>query len=210
MKKLPSFWPFVVAMIAIVAASNFLVQFPFDYLGLGQVLTWGAFSYPFSFLVTDLTNRRLGVAGARKVVVAGFTIAVILSIGIATPRIAIASGTAFLVAQLLDVTIFDRLRRQAWWRPPLFSTLVSSMVDTVIFFALAFAVTFVFLDKIFGNPDGSLAVPVSVLGVEAPLWVSLALGDYVVKLLLGFLMLAPYGALMSVLRPVEPGRAQQR
>jgi uncharacterized PurR-regulated membrane protein YhhQ (DUF165 family) len=208
MNKVPPLWPFAAAMVAIVAASNFLVQFPFNYLGLGQVLTWGAFSYPVSFLVTDLTNRRLGTAGARKVVVAGFAIAVILSIWLATPRIAIASGTAFLVAQLLDVTIFDRLRHQAWWRPPLFSTLVSSMIDTVIFFALAFAAGFVFLDTVFAYPDGSLAVPVSFLGGEAPLWVSLALGDYVVKLLLGFLMLAPYGALMSVLRPVKAGRAQ--
>ncbi len=90
----PSFWPFVFAMVAIVAASNFLVQFPFNYLGLGELLTWGAFSYPVAFLVTDLTNRRLGVAGARKVVLAGFAIAVILSVWLATPRIAVASGTA--------------------------------------------------------------------------------------------------------------------
>lgn len=198
----PSFWPFVFAMVAIVAASNFLVQFPFDYLGLGEVLTWGAFSYPVAFLVTDLTNRRLGVAGARKVVLAGFAIAVILSVWLATPRIAIASGTAFLVAQLLDITIFDRLRRQAWWRPPLFSTLVSSSIDTLIFFSLAFAARFVFLDAAFGYPDNSLAMPVSFFGGEAPLWVSLAVGDYLVKLLLALLMLAPYRAFIPMLRPV--------
>jgi uncharacterized PurR-regulated membrane protein YhhQ (DUF165 family) len=208
MSKTASFWPFILAMVAIVAASNFLVQYPFDYLGLGEVLTWGAFSYPVAFLVTDLTNRRLGVTGARKVVVAGFVIAVILSIWLATPRIAIASGTAFLVAQFLDISIFDWLRRHAWWRPPLFSTLVSSLIDTVIFFSLAFAGSFVFLDTAFGNPDGSLAFPVPFLRGEVPLWVSLAFGDYVVKLLLGFLMLGPYGALMSVLRPAEAGRAQ--
>jgi uncharacterized PurR-regulated membrane protein YhhQ (DUF165 family) len=208
MTKTPSFWPFVLPMVAIVAASNFLVRFPFEHFGLGEVLTWGAFSYPVAFLVTDLANRRLGVTGARKVVVAGFVIAVILSIWLATPRIAIASGTAFLVAQLLDITIFDWLRRHAWWRPPLFSTIVSSALDTVIFFSLAFAAAFVFLDGIFGNPDGSLADPVSFFGSEVPLWVSLAFGDYVVKLLLGFLMLGPYGAFFSVLRPVEAGRAQ--
>jgi queuosine precursor transporter len=206
MTKAKPIWPFVAAMTAIVVASNFLVQFPFEYFGLGQTLTWGAFSYPISFLVTDLTNRRFGVTGARKVVIAGFAVAVVLSIWLATPRIAIASGAAFLVAQLLDVTIFDWLRRQAWWRPPLFSTLVSSMLDTVIFFSLAFAANFAFLDTAFGNADGSLAALVPFLGGEAPLWISLAVGDYAVKLLLGVLSLAPYGALLSVLRPAEAVR----
>jgi uncharacterized PurR-regulated membrane protein YhhQ (DUF165 family) len=208
MPKTPSFWPFVFAMVAIVAASNFLVRFPFNHFGLGQVLTWGAFSYPVAFLVTDLANRRLGVLGARKVVVAGFVIAVILSIGLATVRIAIASGMAFLVAQLLDITIFDRLRRHAWWRPPLFSSIVSSALDTVIFFSLAFAANFAFLDLAFGNPDGSLAVPVPFFGGEVPLWASLAVGDYVVKLLLGFLMLGPYGLFMPFWGTLEAGEPQ--
>src|SRR5690606_17409655 len=126
MNHLLSTWPYVAAMAATVLASNFLVQFPFEHLGLGEMLTWGAFTYPVAFLITDLTNRRFGARIARLVVLVGFIVAVALSIWLATPRIAIASGTAFLVAQLLDVVVFDRLRRQAWWRPPLFSTLISS------------------------------------------------------------------------------------
>src|SRR5690606_15787250 len=115
------------AMTAVVVASNFLVQFPFSHFGLGEVLTWGAFTYPFAFLVTDLSNRRYGPGTARRVVIAGFTAAVVLSIWLATPRIAIASGSAFLLAQMLDVSIFDWLRRQAWWRAPLISTIIGSI-----------------------------------------------------------------------------------
>jgi uncharacterized PurR-regulated membrane protein YhhQ (DUF165 family) len=193
-------------MAAIVAASNFLVQYPFAHFGLGNILTWGAFTYPVAFLVTDLTNRRYGTIAARKVVIAGFVIAVILSVWLATPRIAIASGTAFLAAQMLDVTIFDWLRRQAWWRAPLISTLIGSVLDTVIFFSLAFAAGFAFLDTAFGREDGSLGFPVAFFGAEVPLWVSLALGDFAVKVVIGFLMLAPYGALLNVLRPAGAAR----
>ena len=126
-------WPFVAAMATIVVASNILVQFPFPHFGLQDLLTWGAFTYPIAFLVTDLTNRRFGPAAARKVVLVGFAIAIVLSVWLATPRIAIASGSAFLVAQLLDVAIFDRLRRNAWWQAPLISTVIGSLVDTALF-----------------------------------------------------------------------------
>ena len=106
------------AMTLVVLASNILVQYPFGHLNLENYLTWGAFTYPFSFLITDLSNRRFGSAGARRVVYAGFVLAVLLSVALATPRIAIASGAAFLVAQLLDIRIFAKLRDRAWWLPP--------------------------------------------------------------------------------------------
>ena len=195
----------VLAMVAVVAASNVLVQYPVEghlgALNLAEILTWGAFTYPVAFLVTDLTNRHFGPNGARLVVICGFAVAVVLSVWLATPRIAIASGTAFLLAQFLDISVFDRLRRNAWWQAPLFSSLVSSALDTLIFFSLAFARQFVLLDTAFGLPDGSLAFGAPLLGVgmEVPLWVSLGLGDFTVKLLLAALMLAPYGALRRVL-----------
>ncbi|WP_173933345.1 VUT family protein [Chelativorans sp. Marseille-P2723] len=197
--------PFMAAMAAIVVASNFLVQFPFQHFGLGEILTWGAFTYPVAFLVNDLTNRRFGPAAARRVVMVGFALAVVLSVWLAGPRIALASGTAFLSAQLLDVAIFNRLRNSAWWRAPLISSLAGSVLDTVIFFSLAFAAAFAFLDTGFGQPDTSLglAVPLLGFGMNVPLWVSLALGDFGVKLLISLAMLAPYGALLSFLRPVE-------
>jgi hypothetical protein len=191
----------VAAMVVVVAASNFLVQYPvavqLGAVNVGDILTWGAFTYPVAFLVTDLTNRVFGPARARLVVVAGFAVAVILSIYLATPRIAIASGTAFLVAQLLDVSIFDRLRNGAWWRAPVFSSLVSSALDTVIFFSLAMAPAFVVLDTMFGREDSSLAFPAPLLGVgpEVELWTSLALGDFLVKLVLAVILLAPYKTL---------------
>lgn len=200
----PRFVLAVLAMVAVVAASNFLVQYPvaaqLGPINLADLLTWGAFTYPVAFLVTDLTNRHFGPAGARLVVVCGFAVAVILSIWLATPRIAIASGTAFLVAQFLDISIFDRLRQGKWWQAPLFSSLVSSALDTVIFFSLAFAAPFAALDTMFGREDGSLAFPAPFLGVgaEVELWVSLAAGDFLVKLALAALCLAPYGALRKV------------
>jgi len=195
-------WPFVAAMAVVVTASNILVQHPFDHLGLGELLTWGAFTYPFAFLVTDLTNRRYGPQAARKVVYAGFAVAVALSVWFASPRIAIASGSAFLIAQLIDVLVFDRLRRRAWWQAPLISSVIGSVIDTVLFFSLAFAARFAFLDTALGLDDGSLGFPVAFLGGEVPLWVSLAVGDFCVKILLAVAMLAPYGALLRVIRPV--------
>lgn len=198
--------PFVTAMAIVVVASNILVQYQFDYLGLGELLTWGAFTYPVAFLVNDLTNRRFGADAARRVVFAGFVLAVILSVWLATPRIAIASGSAFLVAQLLDASIFDRLRAQLWWKAPLISTLIGSLIDTVLFFSLAFAARFAFIDTALGREDGSLAFPVPFFGSEVPLWVSLAFGDLCVKVIVGLAMLVPYGALLTVLRPMETAR----
>jgi queuosine precursor transporter len=205
-KKMPSlknYLPFVAAMTIVVVASNILVMVPFDYFGMKDVLTWGAFTYPVAFLVNDLTNRTYGKAVARRVVIAGFIVAVVLSIWLATPRIAIASGTAFLTGQLLDIQVFDRLRRQTWWKAPFMATIFGSMLDTIIFFTLAFAPLFGFVDLGFGMEDGSLGFTVPFLWALAPLWITLAIGDFCVKMLMGVLALIPYGALLNVLKPAE-------
>jgi len=179
----------VIAMMAVVAASNVLVQHPVPYFGLSEILTWGAFSYPVAFLVNDLTNRRFGPAVARQVVYFGFALAVVLSIWLATPRIAIASGTAFLVGQLLDIGVFNRLRRVGWWQAPLAGSLLGSAIDTVLFFSLAFA----------GDADMSGATTYG--SITVPLWVGLAFFDFLVKVGCALFALIPYGALMSWLRP---------
>jgi queuosine precursor transporter len=193
--RVHSIWPFVAAMAVVVVASNILVQHPFAHFGLQDLLTWG-----------DLTNRRYGPEAARKVVYVGFAIAVALSVWFASPRIAIASGLAFLVAQILDVFIFDRLRRQAWWRAPLVSSVIGSVVDTVLFFSIAFAARFAFLDTALGQEDGSLGFTVPFMGAEVPLWVSLAIGDFCVKLAISAVMLLPYGALLGLLKPATLAR----
>lgn len=154
-------------MAAVVVASNIAVQIP-----INAWLTWGAFTYPVTFLVTDLTNRRLGPARARKVVYVGFALAVVLSIGFAGPRIALASGAAFLSAQLLDVWVFDRLRRLPWWQAPLASSGLASLWDTGLFFTLGFAGT--------GLP-----------------WITWAAGDLAVKGGMALLLLIPFRALMG-------------
>ncbi|HUV31978.1 MAG TPA: VUT family protein [Devosiaceae bacterium] len=193
------------AMVAVVAASNFLVQFPVEYalggINLADTLTWGAFTYPVAFLVSDLTNRHFGPAAARLVVLAGFALAVALSVWLATPRIALASGSAFLVAQLLNVSIFDRLRAGRWWQAPLISSLIGSVIDTVLFFSLAFAPAFAGIDGFFGFEDGSLGfgAPLLSVGGEVPLWTSLAAGDFIVKLLVALVLLVPYGALRRLI-----------
>ncbi|QKV20141.1 queuosine precursor transporter [Oricola thermophila] len=203
MRDTRTFLPFIVAMCAVVAASNWLVQFPvratFGGIDLADILTWGAFTYPAAFLVTDLTNRRFGPAAARGVVVAGFVLAVVLSVWLASPRIAVASGSAFLVAQMLDVAVFEKLRRQAWWKAPLVSSLFGSVIDTVLFFGIAFSARMAFIDAGFGMEDSSLAFPVPFLGigVEVPLWVSLAAGDFCVKILVAVVLLAPYRVLRA-------------
>jgi len=195
----------ITAMVAVVVASNILVQYPFQGsigpVDLAEILTWGAFTYPLAFLVTDLTNRHFGAQRARIVVLAGFAIAVLMSIVLATPRIAIASGTAFLVAQLLDVSIFDRLRRSAWWQAPLISSIIGSVLDTILFFGLAFASPFALLDTAFGFEDSSLGfgVPLFGVGPDLPLWLSLGLGDLSVKLIVALLVLVPYGALLRLI-----------
>lgn len=200
----------IAAMAAVVAASNYLVQFPVQAqlggIDLADLLTWGAFTYPVAFLVNDLTNRTLGPVRARQVVLVGFAIAVVLSVILATPRIAIASGAAFLLAQLLDVSIFDRLRRSAWWQAPLLSSVVGSVIDTLLFFGLAFAPALAGLDTLFGMEDGSLGFPAPFLGVggDVPLWVSLAAGDFGVKMLVALALLAPYGALRRLLADKVP------
>lgn len=193
--------PGILAMATIVVASNILVQFLY-----GNWLTWGAFTYPLAFLVTDVMNRVYGAAVARKVVFAGFVTGVICSLvgtqimlqgdGYTYPavtlRIAIGSGLAFLTAQLMDVAIFDRLRDGVWWRAPLVSTLVGSAVDTALFFSIAFSVTLSFIEP--GN-DVSWAseiLPVLGSGPEAPLWVSLAIADWCVKLALALIALVPF------------------
>jgi len=199
----------VAAMVYVVVLSNVLVQYPLNAeiggVQMKDLLTLGAFTYPLAFFVTDATNRHFGPSRARMVVFAGFAIAVLWSIFLATPRIAIASGSAFLVAQLLDVSIFDKLRRTAWWMAPLVSSIIGSIVDTVLFFGIAFAPAFGILD--FGGEDGSLAFGVPFLGVgsEVPLWVSLAAGDFIVKILVSLAMLLPYAVVAR--RPLATATA---
>ena len=192
--------PLVAAMAAIVLASNVLVQFL-----LGDWLTWGALTYPFAFLVTDVANRLHGAAAARKVVLWGFATGVACSLigtqiegefgPLVTWRIAAGSGLAFLAAQLLDVALFDRLRAGAWWRAPLVSTLFGSALDTAIFFTLAFSAALA-LPAAWGDVAwANEAVPLLGAGPVAPLWVSLALADWGVKLALALLALVPFRAL---------------
>jgi uncharacterized PurR-regulated membrane protein YhhQ (DUF165 family) len=201
---------YVALMTLVVVASNFLVQFPLNVevagINLADLLTWGAFTYPVAFLITDLTNRQFGPQAARKVVFAGFVVGIALSFFTSLPRIAIASGSAYLAGQLLDISVFNRLRRQAWWRAPLVGSLIGSLIDTIIFFSFAFAAFFVF----FGPNDPFALEQAPILGVfaaQAPRWVSWAIGDFAVKMIVGLVMLLPYGALMNVLRPVQPIRA---
>lgn len=164
-------WPAALAMIVIVSAANWLVQFP-----INDWLTWGAFSYPFTFLVTDLTNRRFGPTATRRVIWAGFAVAAVLSAYLATPRIAAASASAFLVAQMLDVSIFNWLRQQSWWRAPFVSSVVTSTLDSAWFFGIAF------------------------IGTGLP-WLTWALGDLAVKLAFALFCLAPYRVLMTLIGP---------
>lgn len=161
----------VLAMGAVVLGSNVLVQFP-----INDWLTWGAFSYPVAFLVSNLVNRRFGPHAARRVAWAGFGLAVVASVAIATPRIAVASCTAFIASQLLDIKVFDRLRIGSWWRAPFVATLCSATLDTALFWSIAFA------------------------GVDLP-WVSWAFGDLAVKLGVGVVLLGPFRALLNRARP---------
>lgn len=199
------FLAYSLLMTAVVVASNFLVQFPLQGtlagINLADLLTFGAFTYPVAFLVTDLTNRQFGPTAARKVVFVGFIAGVVLSILLATPRIAVASGSAFLVGQLLDISVFNRLRRLAWWKAPLLGSVLGSVLDTAIFFSLSFAPVFGFIGP---NDDFAIAAApiLGVMSAEAPRWISWAIADFSVKMLIGMVMLLPYGALMSVLRPM--------
>ena len=201
---------YIMMMTLVVVASNILVQYPFpgEIFGiqLSDLLTYGAFIYPVAFLVTDLSNRQFGPSNARKVVFAGFVVGVVLSYITSQPRIAVASGTAYLVGQLLDISVFNQLRRTSWWKAPLLGSMLGSVIDTVIFFSLSFAPAFSLLGP---NDDFAIgwAPLLGVFHTEAPRWISWAMGDLTVKVLAGLVLLMPYGALMSVLKPMPPARA---
>ena len=189
--------PGIIAMAAIVVASNILVQFLF-----GNWLTWGAFTYPLAFLVTDLMNRIYGAGPARTVVFTGFLVGVFCSLigtqiigeygPLVTFRIAIGSGLAFLTAQLLDVGIFSALRNRVWWLAPLFSTLIGSTVDTALFFSIAFSDALSFVDPSTDVAWANEVLPLLGMGPMAPLWVSLAIADWMVKLSLALIALIPF------------------
>ena len=201
--------PGILAMAIIVLASNILVQFLY-----GNWLTFGAFTYPLAFLVTDLMNRLYGAKAARQVVIVGFIVGVFCSLvgtqvlrtdflaifgivadepwPLVTLRVAVGSGVAFLMAQLLDVQIFDRMREGAWWRAPLVSTLIGATLDTAVFFFIAFSAALNGMEPI-AIPDWAQgAVPLLGQGPEAPLWVSLAVADWMVKVSLALLALVPF------------------
>jgi queuosine precursor transporter len=171
-------------MGAVVLVSNYLVQFPINHYGLENILTYGALSYPIAFLITDLANRSYGKIVARKIVYIGFVIGISFTLFFSTDfadlisvRIAIGSGTAFLIAQLLDVQIFDNLRKKKWYIAPLTSSIIGSTVDTFLFFSISFYAT---------------GVP----------WVTLSLGDLLVKILITLIMLIPFRLLLKTLKPV--------
>ncbi len=182
MNKLFLFLSFLMGVV--VLSSNYLVQFPIKYYGLEEILTYGAFSYPIAFLITDLANRTYGKLVARKIVYIGFAIGISFTLIFSTNfadlisvRIAIGSGTAFLVAQLLDVQIFDQLRKRKWFIAPLTSSLIGSTIDTFLFFSISFYAT----------------------GIS---WVTLSLGDLAVKILVALIMLIPFRILLGTLKPV--------
>ncbi len=200
------YMPGIAAMAAVVVTSNILVQFLF-----GQWLTWGAFTYPVAFLVTDVMNRLYGAAAARKVVFAGFLVGVACSLigtqimgefgPLVTLRIALGSGIAFLSAQLLDVAIFDRLRAGGWWRAPVVSSIIGSTVDTALFFSIAFSAGLTWVEP--GNDVAwaNEVLPILGAGPEAPLWVSLAVADWGVKLALALIALVPFRLITEKFRP---------
>ncbi|MEM0988203.1 MAG: queuosine precursor transporter [Pseudomonadota bacterium] len=196
----------IVAMATVVVVSNILVQFL-----LGQWLTWGALTYPIAFLVTDLMNRLYGPAPARRVVFAGFIIGVICSLigtqiigeygPMVTLRIAVGSGIAFLTAQLLDVVVFHRLRRGSWWRAPVVSSVIGSAVDTALFFTIAFSGVLVVLEPSNDVSWANEVLPILGIGPAVPLWVSLAIADFGVKLSLALLALIPFRVLVGRFAP---------
>ena len=173
-----------ILMGVVVLSSNYLVQFPINYYGLSEILTYGAFSYPVAFLITDLANRFYGKFVARKIVYIGFFIGIIFTLLFSTNfadlisiRIAIGSGVAFITAQLLDIQIFDRFRKKEWFIAPLTSSFIGSTVDTFLFFSISF------------------------YGTGVP-WISLSLGDLAVKLFVSLLMLIPFKILLKISKPI--------
>jgi len=203
-----TYLPGIIAMASVVVASNILVQFLF-----GQWLTWGAFTYPLAFLITDIMNRVYGTQAARRVVFVGFVTGVICSLigtqiigefgPLVTLRIAIGSGLAFLTAQLLDVAIFSRLRESDWWRAPLVSTLIGSTVDTALFFTIAFSAWFVWLEPSNDVSWANETLPLLGFGPVASLWVSLGIADWMVKLGLALLALIPFRMIVGRLKPAS-------
>jgi uncharacterized integral membrane protein (TIGR00697 family) len=193
--------PGVAAMAIVVVASNILVQFLF-----GDWLTWGAFTYPFAFLVTDLMNRLHGPAAARRVVLAGFVAGLACSLigsqihgpfgPLVSPRVALGSGIAFLSAQLVDIAVFNRLRQGTWWRAPFVSSLIGSAVDTALFFSIAFAAGLSWIAPGVDVAWANEALPLLGRGPVAPLWVSLATADFMVKLALALIALVPFRLLL--------------
>ena len=180
----------VFLMAILVTISNFLVQYPVNFFDLNEILTYGAFTYPITFLVTDLANRKYGKITARKIVYVGFLLGIGLTLFFSTNfkdlisiRIAIGSGTAFLIAQLLDVQIFDKLRKRIWFMAPLTSSLIGSFVDTILFFFISFYKT--------GIP-----------------WISLAIGDFSVKILIALFMLIPFKLLLNSIKDSSDKRAR--
>ena len=176
------FYKLSILMGLIVLISNFLVQFPVHYFGLQEILTYGAFSYPITFLITDLANRAYGKLVARRIVYIGFIIGILLTLFVSTNfediisvRVAIGSGTAFLIAQNLDVQVFDKLRKKSWFIAPLTSSTLGSITDTFLFFSIAFYAT--------GIP-----------------WITLAIGDLAVKLLITIVMLIPFRFLINSIK----------
>ena len=172
-------------MALVIVLSNYLVQFPVNYVGLQDIFTYGAFSYPIAFLITDLANRRYGKIVARKIVYIGFVLGVTLTLYFSTDfsnliskRIAIGSGTAFLIAQLLDVQVFDRLRKKVWFVAPLASSLIGSCIDTFLFFSIAF------------------------YGTEVN-WITLSIGDLFIKIFVALVMLIPFRILLSRVHEVS-------
>ena len=168
-----------------VLSSNYLVQFPINYYGLNEILTYGAFSYPIAFLITDLANRSYGKRVARKIVYLGFVLGIGFTVLFSTDfadfisiRIAIGSGVAFLTAQLLDVQIFDRLRKKEWFVAPLTSSMIGSTIDTFLFFSISF------------------------YGTGVP-WVTLSLGDLIVKVIVALVMLIPFRLLLKTFKPIK-------
>ena len=176
---------FTILMGMVVLISNYLVQFPIKYYGLEEILTYGAFSYPIAFLITDLVNRFYGKTVAKKVVYIGFALGITFTFLFSTNfsdlislRIAIGSGTAFLVSQLLDVQIFDKLRNKQWFVAPLTSSFIGSVVDTFLFFSISFYAT--------GIP-----------------WITLSLGDLTVKIFVALVMLIPFRLLLGTLKSIK-------
>ena len=174
-----------VLMGVVVLSSNYLVQFPINYYGLNEILTYGAFSYPIAFLITDLANRSYGKRVARKIVYFGFVLGIGFTVLFSTDfadlisiRIAIGSGIAFLTAQLLDVQIFDRLRKKEWFVAPLTSSMIGSTIDTFLFFSISF------------------------YGTGVP-WVTLSLGDLIVKVIVALIMLIPFRLLLKTFKPIK-------